>query len=43
MVLAIVYGLIAGVGAILHGAENAIGVIPFAGPVLEGLLRIVTG
>lgn len=43
MVLAIVYGLIAGVGAILHGVESAVGVIPVAGPLLEELLRVVTG
>lgn len=36
MVLALVHGIVLGL-------ENGLGLIPFAGPVLEGLIRIVVG
>jgi hypothetical protein len=36
MVLLLVHGIVSGL-------ENGLGLVPFAGPVLEGLLRIVVG
>lgn len=35
--------ILGGVFGLVHGVEAAVGVIPYAGPVLNVILQIVTG
>lgn len=35
--------IIGGVFGLVHGIEGAVGIVPFAGPILNFILSIVTG